>query len=187
MRWWRRYAADDVRWAVFQVRQSSVVSLANCPVLPAVLRGRALWAARVRVGSGALVYGGQMVQGRGVLRLGAGTFVNYGCYFDTVANIDIGDGAYLSDHVRVLTSTHEIGARTRRAGGLVGAPVTIGAGTWVGSSAVIMPGIRIGAGCIIGAHSLVTKDCDPDGVYVGSPARRVRSLNEESDLDEQNN
>ncbi|CCQ17603.1 Acetyltransferase (Isoleucine patch superfamily) [Rhodococcus sp. AW25M09] len=181
MRGWRGYVADDVRWALFQLRQSSVVSVANCPVLPAILRGRALRGARVRVASTTLVYGGQMVQGRGTLRVGAGAFVNHGCYFDTVANIDIGDGVFLSDHVRVLTSTHEIGTQTRRAGRLVGIPVTIGAGTWVGSGAVIMPGVRIGAGCIVGAGSLVTKDCDPDGVYVGSPAKRVRSLGDQSD------
>lgn len=178
---WRGYEADDVRWALFQVRQSVVVSLANCPLLPAILRGRALRGARVRVGSAALVYGGQMVQGRGTLRFGVGAFVNHGCYFDTVANIDVGEGVFLSDHVRVLTSTHEIGTRTRRAGRLVGMPVLIGAGTWVGSGAVIMPGVRIGAGCIVGANALVTKDCDPDGVYVGTPARRVRSSSDQSD------
>lgn len=176
MRWWRGYVTDDVRWALFQVRQSTVVSLANCPVLPAILRGRALRGARVRVGSAALVYGGQMIQGRGTLRLGASSFVNHGCYFDTVADIAVGDGVFLADHVRVLTSTHEIGGPTRRAGRLVGRPVSIGAGTWVGSGATIMPGVRIGPGCIIGANALVTKDCDRDGVYVGSPARRVRSV-----------
>ncbi|MFI8569780.1 acyltransferase [Rhodococcus sp. NPDC078407] len=171
------YVADDVLWALFQVRQSAVVALANFPLLPAIVRGRALRGARVRVGPKALVYGGQMVQGRGTLRLGAGAFVNHGCYFDTLADIEIGDGVFLADHVRVLTSTHEVGARTRRAGRLIGAPVTIGTGTWVGSGAVIMPGVRIGAGCIVGAGSLVTKDCDPDGIYVGSPARRVRDVN----------
>ena len=43
---------------------------------------------------------------------------------------------------------------------------------------VIMPGVRIGEGCIIGANSLVTKDCEPDAVYVGSPAARRRELND---------
>jgi acetyltransferase-like isoleucine patch superfamily enzyme len=33
---------------------------------------------------------------------------------------------------------------------------------------------RIGEGAIIGAGSVVTKDCEPGAVYVGVPARRIR-------------
>jgi acetyltransferase-like isoleucine patch superfamily enzyme len=37
-----------------------------------------------------------------------------------------------------------------------------------------MPGVKIGAGTIVGAGAVVTKDCEPGAVYVGVPARRVR-------------
>lgn len=43
----------------------------------------------------------------------------------------------------------------------------------VGSGAVILPGVTIGEGAAIGALSLVRKDCEPFGVYFGSPARRI--------------
>lgn len=168
--------ADDVVWVLFQLRQSIVLALANVPLVPSFLRGRVLRGARVHVGKGVLVYGGQWVQGRARLHLGAGVFVNYGCYFDTVADIVIEDGVFMADHVRVLTSTHAIGPSWHRAGPLSALPVHIGRGTWIGSGAVIMPGVRVGAGCIIGAHSLVTKDCEPDTVYVGSPAMPRRRL-----------
>lgn len=44
----------------------------------------------------------------------------------------------------------------------------------VGANSVILPGVTIGEGAVIGANSLVTKDCDPWRIYVGSPAKPLR-------------
>lgn len=44
----------------------------------------------------------------------------------------------------------------------------------VGANSVILPGVIIGEGAVVGANSLVTKDCEPWTVYVGSPARPLR-------------
>lgn len=48
--------------------------------------------------------------------------------------------------------------------------VTIGAG------ASILPGVKIGENCIIGAMALVTKDVAPNKVVMGVPARVVREI-----------
>ena len=53
-------------------------------------------------------------------------------------------------------------------------PVSIGNDVWIGDSVSIFGGVTIGDGCVIGAKSLVTKDCVPYGVYVGTPAKLVR-------------
>jgi len=44
----------------------------------------------------------------------------------------------------------------------------------IGTNAVVLPGVTIGEGCAIGACSLITKDCEPWGIYVGVPARRIK-------------
>jgi acetyltransferase-like isoleucine patch superfamily enzyme len=44
----------------------------------------------------------------------------------------------------------------------------------VGANTVILPGVTIGEGVAIGANSLVTKDCEPWMIYVGSPAKPLR-------------
>lgn len=41
----------------------------------------------------------------------------------------------------------------------------------VGANAVVLPGVTIGEGAVVGANSLVTEDCLPWTVYIGSPAR----------------
>ena len=44
----------------------------------------------------------------------------------------------------------------------------------VGANTVILPGVEIGEGAAVGAGSVITKDCKPWTIYVGSPARAVR-------------
>ena len=50
-------------------------------------------------------------------------------------------------------------------------PVTIGNDVWIGRRVMIMPGVKIGNGCIIGAGAVVTKDIPDYGVVGGVPAR----------------
>ena len=52
--------------------------------------------------------------------------------------------------------------------------VHIGKHAIIGSNTVILPGVTIGEGVSIGANSLVTKDCQPWTIYVGSPAKALR-------------
>ncbi|NJN74736.1 MAG: acyltransferase [Limnothrix sp. RL_2_0] len=44
----------------------------------------------------------------------------------------------------------------------------------VGANVVILPGVEIGEGAVIGANSLVTKNCKPWTVYFGSPAKAIK-------------
>ena len=49
---------------------------------------------------------------------------------------------------------------------------------FVGSNSVILYGTRIGPNVIIASGSVVVKDCEPDSVYAGVPARKVGSFQE---------
>lgn len=122
-----------------------------------------------------LIYAGCHI-GPGNVTIGDRVFLNHRVYIDSTDAVDIHDDAFLAMNVTVVTSTHRIGPVSRRAGTLMSAPVTIGAGSWLGAHVVVAPGVTIGRGCVIGAGSLVTRDCEPNGLYVGSPARRIRDL-----------
>ena len=50
----------------------------------------------------------------------------------------------------------------------------IGADVWIGHQAVLMPGVTVGAGAIIAAHSVVTHDVAPYTIVAGNPAREVK-------------
>ncbi|MDQ3030784.1 MAG: acyltransferase [Myxococcota bacterium] len=45
--------------------------------------------------------------------------------------------------------------------------------SFIGTNAVITPGVTVGEGTVIGSGAVVTKDLEPWGIYVGVPARRV--------------
>lgn len=51
--------------------------------------------------------------------------------------------------------------------------VIIGNDVWMASDVRILAGVTIGDGAVIGACSLVTKDVEPYGIYVGVPAKRI--------------
>lgn len=46
---------------------------------------------------------------------------------------------------------------------------------WIGDSAVIMGGVRIGKGAIIAAGAVVTKDVPPCEVWGGVPAKKIKN------------
>ncbi len=50
----------------------------------------------------------------------------------------------------------------------------IGNDVWIGYKATIMPGVKIGDGAIIAAHSVVSKDVPAYGIAAGNPAQIIR-------------
>ena len=60
----------------------------------------------------------------------------------------------------------------------------IGNDVWIGYSATIMPGIRIGDGAIIATKSVVTRDVEAYTVVGGNPAKEIRLRFEASIIQE---
>ena len=91
--------------------------------------------------------------------------------------VSIGDGVSIGPFVRIYTATHSIGPGSRRMmPQVVGKPVTIGAGAWLGLGTVVLPGVTIGPGCVVAAGSVVMTDVDPNTYAEGNPAKVVRPL-----------
>ncbi|CAO3440457.1 Chloramphenicol O-acetyltransferase (EC 2.3.1.28) _ CatB family [Azospirillum endophyticum] len=56
----------------------------------------------------------------------------------------------------------------------------IGNDVWIGSEAIIMPGVTVGDGAVIGTRSLVTRDIEPYAIVGGNPARVIRKRFDEN-------
>jgi len=110
------------------------------------------------------------------LRIGRGTFVNQLCYFEAVGTLIVGESCQIGMGAMLLTTTHPFEANGSFSRLPVGAVTTVGNRCWIGAGAIVLPGVTIGDDVVVGAGSVVTKDCEPAGVYIGAPARRVRDL-----------
>ncbi len=56
------------------------------------------------------------------------------------------------------------------------APVYIGQGAFIGTSAIIMKGIKIGERSVVAAGSVVTKSIPPDEIWGGNPAKFIKKI-----------
>lgn len=132
--------------------------------------------ARVQVGHGALVrednlIGDDSSVGSGAHlepgnRLGARTRVHSGSFLSSTT---LGDDVFCGPHVVFTDDPHPPCPRYLDCVG--GAVVEDGAS--IGARAVILPGVRIGAGALVGAGAVVTRDVAPGDIVVGNPARVV--------------
>jgi len=50
----------------------------------------------------------------------------------------------------------------------------VGNDVWVGSEAMIMPGVKIGHGAVVGSRSLVSRDVEPYTIVGGNPAKPIK-------------
>jgi len=41
---------------------------------------------------------------------------------------------------------------------------------WIGAHATVLPGVRLGRGCVVGANACVTRDVPPFAIVCGVPA-----------------
>lgn len=124
------------------------------------------------------VFSGARITGRD-LHVGRGTFINHACYLDVArGRIEIGERCQLGPEVMVLTATHDVLDDGSTSAAASYRTTTIGDRVWIGARATVLPGARIGDGCVVAAGAVVSGDLPAGGVYGGVPARRLREAAE---------
>ena len=150
-------------------------TLAASHLTPAGVRVKILGRLGLSIGQGTAVASGVTFKGSDVAT-GTGCFINHGVYVDRGA-LRLGDSVFVGPRVLFATRNHKIGGPAKRAGDNIDEPISIGDGAWIGANATILGGVTIAAGSVIAAGAVVTKDTEPNGIYAGVPAVRVKDLN----------
>ena len=113
------------------------------------------------------------------ISIGEGTFINQYSKFFSYNNkgvITIGENCYIGMNTLFCTNSHEIADLNCRAGRTTFNSIIVENGCWIGANTTILPGITVSEGCVLAAGALVNKDCQPNGLYAGVPAKRIKDL-----------
>lgn len=110
------------------------------------------------------------------ISLGEDVFFNFDCVLLDVAPIRIGARVRIGPAVQFYAATHPLHPAVRATGLERGLPIEVGDDVWIGGGSILCPGVRIGAGCVIGAGSVVTHDVPAGMVVAGNPCQVLHAV-----------
>ena len=107
---------------------------------------------------------------QGLIEFADDVFLNQGVSITASKHVKLGRGVNVAEFVAIAdTGFHAVSPDKA----MKAAPVTIGRNVWIGTRAIILPGVTIGDHSVIGAGAVVSRDVPDRAVVVGSPARIV--------------
>jgi acetyltransferase-like isoleucine patch superfamily enzyme len=125
------------------------------------------------IGSGSLFVCAQQ-QG---ISIGNHVLISWGCTFSDTNAHSLDAGVRRHDVVDWLRSAREGNTGTyKNWEGVKSAPIVVENDAWLGFGAVVLKGVTIGAGAVVGAQSVVTRDVAPNTVVAGNPARLLKGV-----------
>jgi maltose O-acetyltransferase len=103
-------------------------------------------------------------------KMGSNSVINQKCRLDNRGGIIIGENVSISAEVCILTADHDLqtcdlAGRHR--------PVHIEDYVFIGTRAMILPGVTLGKGCAVAAGAVVTKNVPPFTIVAGVPAKPI--------------
>lgn len=117
-----------------------------------LIHPNAIIAENVSIGLGTVVMAGAVIN--------SGTKIGKGCIINTCSSVD--HDCTLGDYVHIAVGSHLCGN------------VHVKKNTWIGAGATVSNNITICEGCLIGAGTVIVKDINLSGTYIGVPSRKIK-------------
>ena len=115
--------------------------------------------------------------GNEFISIGKNSVINAFTHIWGHGGVTIGENCLIASHTVITSLTHNSGSKLF-SNENIAKPVNIGNNVWIGSHAIILPGVTIGNNVIIGAGCLVNQDVAENAVYVGMPAKKLYDLDQ---------
>ena len=90
--------------------------------------------------------------------------------------ISIGDGTLIGHRVTLATINHGLPPDRRHVHHI--APIVIGRDVWIGSGAILLPGVHVGDGAVVAAGAVVRADVPARTIVAGVPARIIKKVDQ---------
>ena len=117
-----------------------------------------------------------IIKNEAVFELGKMVFFNNNCTILINEGLTIGNNVMFGPNCVIVDHDHDYTKLNYR-DEFINKKICIGDNVWVGSNCTILKGVNIGENCVIAAGSVVNKDCLPNCLYGGSPAKLIKELN----------
>ncbi|MEQ1093521.1 acyltransferase [Acinetobacter johnsonii] len=113
----------------------------------------------------------------GKVSIGKDVSINSKSFINGCGGVSIGDNTRIGTQSIIIASNHKFGepdvlvkdAITKQG-------VSLGENIWLGARVTVLDGVTIADNSVIGACSLVSKSLPESGVYVGIPAKKIKSV-----------
>jgi len=166
----------DIIAAMGRHMRRIVFSSLGSEVIPAFARTVILRQLGAEIDPTACIWSGCHIRSHQLV-LRKNVFINVGFFFDGTETLRVGNNVRMGQFVSVITATHRIGPPEQRCEITpIYGDVTIEDGCWIGARATLMPGVTVRRGCVIASGATVFFDTEPNGLYGGTPARRLKEL-----------
>jgi maltose O-acetyltransferase len=132
-----------------------------------------------RIGARPVFYPGVwLTPGRG-LTVGDDVDFALDVLIESSGSVSIGDRVLIGYRTQIFSMNHIVPPADADifSAGREARPTVIEDDVWLGANCIVLPGVRIGAGAVIGAGSVVTRDIPPRVIAAGNPARVIRPRN----------
>jgi acetyltransferase-like isoleucine patch superfamily enzyme len=123
----------------------------------------------VKIGKGSSIHMGAFFYENN-LEIGQNCCINRKCHLDCRGKIIIKNNVSISPDCVLITGSHNINSKSFE---YTSGNITINDYVWLGTRAMILPGVEVGEGAVICAGAVVTKNVEPYQIVGGVPAKVI--------------
>ena len=123
-----------------------------------------------RIGPGVVIKPHVRIKFPWRLSIGDNSWIGEGVWIDNLAQVDVGANCCISQGAYLCTGSHDW---SLPAFDLITRPITIGDGAWICAQARVSPGVKVGAGAVLGFGAIATRDLEAGQCYGAAQATRT--------------
>jgi maltose O-acetyltransferase len=128
------------------------------------------WLLGVKIGRGSVMHWRTRFYAPQGVRIGEHSIVGNDVFLDGRFSLTIGNNVNIGGETAIFTAEHD---PNDPGFAMVGAPVVVEDYVYVGSRSTILPGVRLGAGAVVAAGAVVTRDVPEYTIVGGVPAHKI--------------